>query len=198
MSAGRVGGPPSRGRSTSLALRGRHTEHGNAARFQRPINNVYCLLDAAARSDRSWPGRRFPSREPLRRADVRLLPEARLRFGRLGEYFEQASLFVDAFTLGFVAGYLREALKPTVLVVHGGNDDVCPKSAAVLAHPPALVTRTTLCFCLVQFTLRLASTDLFVCVEDGEVPPDDLVGGIALDSTAPVFQVATVPRLGRA
>src|SRR5207248_7503017 len=87
--------------------------------------------------------------------------------------------------VGEIAGHLGEAAQLAVLVAKGGDHDVGPETAAVLAYPPAFVLDAPLGGGHGQLLGRLADPHVLGGIEDREVAADDLVGPVSLQPLGP-------------
>ncbi len=65
--------------------------------------------------------------------------------------------------------------------MHGGDHDVRPEAAAVLADPPALLLVSPVAQRPFELVLRMSRGLLVRRVEGSEMPPDDLRSGVPLD-----------------
>jgi hypothetical protein len=90
------------------------------------------------------------------------------------------ALVLAALALGEVAGDLGEPDELAATVAHGGDHDVRPELAAVLADAPALVLEPAIAEGFLELVFALAGADVVLRIEHGEVTADDLVAGVAL------------------
>jgi hypothetical protein len=87
--------------------------------------------------------------------------------------------------LGQVAGHLGEPPLGAVAPYEPGDDDAGPEPGAVLAHPPPFVGPPALRTGLTDRAVRYTGKAILLGVEGGEVPADDLVRPVALQSFRP-------------
>src|SRR5207244_11689628 len=111
--------------------------------------------------------------------------------GPLGRQ-QRRPLVLGALALGQVARDLGEADEPPVGVAQRGEDGAGPEARAVLAHAPALVLPAALRRGGAEPVRGLAAPRVLGGVEEGEVPPDDLRGGVALDAPGALVPGADV------
>src|SRR3954463_6178348 len=78
-------------------------------------------------------------------------------------------------TLGVVAGHIRESEELAVLVPEGRDEDAGPEPRTVLAYPPLLLPVGALLGGGLEGLLRLSRLSILGCVEQREVPPENLV-----------------------
>ena len=83
--------------------------------------------------------------------------------------------------IGHVAGDLREAVEPTV-VVEGVDRSISPEAGPVLAKPPPLVIGASLAFGLAQDAFRPPSFDVLRRIEHRDVLTDHFVRLVSLDA----------------
>jgi len=101
-----------------------------------------------------------------------------------GQEGRDAAAFVfergHAAPLGEVARHLGEPAQRAAVIVQGGDHDVGPEPAAVLAHPPALLLEAAVAARAAQFLIRPAARGDLGRIEHREVPADDFRGLVAL------------------
>src|SRR5581483_7891911 len=85
----------------------------------------------------------------------------------------------DAVALREVAHHLRVAEELAGVVAHRRDDDVRPERRAVAPHAPFLLLEAAFLRRDLQLARRLAAVALARRVELREMPPGDLVGGVA-------------------
>jgi hypothetical protein len=102
-----------------------------------------------------------------------------------------AQLLLGAAPLGEVPGDFRVAQEVAIRVADRVDNDMRPKSTAVLPYPPALLSEPTLLPRRPQGGLRNIDGLVLFSVETGEMLSDNLA--FVLNRSAPRFQLVTRP-----
>src|SRR5690242_844718 len=80
-----------------------------------------------------------------------------------------------------VARHFGESTQVARFVTQGGDYDASPKARPILAHSPTFAFELAVALGLLQCAGWFLGSPVFRCVEDREVPADDLISSIALD-----------------
>jgi hypothetical protein len=96
-------------------------------------------------------------------------------------------------SLGEISGHLGEPGQLASFVAERRDHHVGPESRSVLPNPPALVLEASCVRGGAQLELGESPGDQLARVEDGEVLPDDLGGGVALDALGAGVPAQDVP-----
>src|SRR5215470_8473327 len=99
-----------------------------------------------------------------------------------GILFVTANEFFVALALRCVVNELREAKNMSTIVTNSSYHDVGPEPRAVLADPPAAIFRAPRIRGTPQQHRRFTRRFIFVGVKARMMLPDDLIGGVTLDS----------------
>src|SRR5271167_4387205 len=100
-------------------------------------------------------------------------------------FAQSTNFLLVLFALRNVAGNLAEAAQLAIGPVHRRDNQVGPETRPVFAQPPTFVFEAALLLRHFQRVGRLARRNIFGRVEAAEMLPDDLLGGVALDSLRP-------------
>src|SRR6185295_10820238 len=93
-----------------------------------------------------------------------------------------AQRFLGLLAFGQVASDFQESAHAAIAISQGGEYDVCPKPASVLAQPPALVLKSPVLRRSFQFRCGPPAGDRLFGVKAVEGLADDLVGLVAFDA----------------
>ncbi len=116
---------------------------------------------------------------------------ARLRF-RYSPRIVDGFLFGPS-SLGEIAGDLGETDEGSRLIPDRSDDDVGPEVRPIFSQSRSFLLESPLSRGDFQFVLRVADRDVFGPVKDREMPADDFVGGVALDSLGAPVPARDIP-----